>query len=240
MTNNELTIKNQGFMGLADFNISEGFSEELAGLDSGFERIKIPAGGGTMFEVPGNNPNEPDAVKEFSAVILHHHPMFTFYKEKYSGSSTPPNCLSFDGVNGHGEPGGFCQRCPNDRFGSGDNGSKVCKNKHQMYLLRENEIFPTVLFLPTSSNKDFSRYIRRVLVTGKKSDSVVTKFSLKKAVNKGGIAFSQVQFAVERTLSDKEIQLIKKLSEQIKLYAQNSQNAAKFDENTGKVTALND
>ena len=37
MTNNELTIKNQGFMGLADFNISEGFSEELAGLDSGFE-----------------------------------------------------------------------------------------------------------------------------------------------------------------------------------------------------------
>ena len=35
MTNNELTIKNQGFMCLADFNISEGFSEELAGLDSG-------------------------------------------------------------------------------------------------------------------------------------------------------------------------------------------------------------
>ena len=29
MTNNELTIKNQGFMGLADFTISEGFSEEL-------------------------------------------------------------------------------------------------------------------------------------------------------------------------------------------------------------------
>ena len=79
-----------------------------------------------------------------------------------------------------------------------------------------------------------------MLVTGKKSDSVVTKFSLKKAVNKGGIAFSQVQFAVERTLSYEETQLIKKLSEQIKLYAQNSQNAAKFDENTGKVTALND
>lgn len=96
------------------------------------------------------------------------------------------------------------------------------------------------MFLPTSSNKDFSRYIRRVLVAGKKSDSVVTKFSLKKAVNKGGIAFSQVQFEVDRTLSDEETQLIKKLSEQIKLYAQNSQNAAKVDENTGEVTALND
>ena len=88
-----------------------------------------------MSEVPGNNPNEPDTVKEFSAVILHHHPMFTFYKEKYSGSSTPPNCLSFDGVNGHGEPGGFCQRCQNIRFCRGDNGIKSFNNKHQMYLV---------------------------------------------------------------------------------------------------------
>ena len=108
-----------------------------------------------------------------------------------------------------------------------------------MYLLRENEIFPTVLFLPTSSNKEFSRYIRRLLVTGKKSDSVVTKFSLKKAINKGGIAFSQVQFAVERILSDEETQLIKKLSEQIKCYAQNSQNAAKVGLNTGEITDSN-
>ena len=240
MSNNELTIKNQGYMGIADFNISDRFSEELAGLDSSFDRIKIPAGGGTMFELPGENADETNAVKEFSAVILYHHPMYTFYSSKYNGSNNPPDCVSIDGVTGVGMPGGMCINCTNNKFGSGENGSKACKNKHQMYLLRENEIFPVILSLPTSSNKEFSRYIKRLLSTGKKSDSVVTKFSLKKAVNKGGIAFSQVQFAVERTLSYEETQLIKKLSEQIKLYAQNSQNAAKFDENTGKVTALND
>ena len=38
MSNNESTIKNQGYMGIANFNISDGFSEELAGLDSGFDR----------------------------------------------------------------------------------------------------------------------------------------------------------------------------------------------------------
>ena len=54
MSNNESTIKNQGYMGIANFNISDGFSEELAGLDSGFDRIKIPAGGGTMFEIPSD------------------------------------------------------------------------------------------------------------------------------------------------------------------------------------------
>lgn len=55
MENNELTIKNEGFLNLANFNITEGFSEELVGLDSGFDRIKIPAGGGTMFELPSEN-----------------------------------------------------------------------------------------------------------------------------------------------------------------------------------------
>ena len=65
--------------------------------------------------------------------------------------------------------------CPKNKFGSGENGSKACKNKHQMYFLREGEIFPMVLSLPTSSNREFSRYIKRLLSRGKKSDSVVTK-----------------------------------------------------------------
>lgn len=210
MSNNELTIKNQGFMGLADFNISEGFSEELAGLDSGFDRIKIPAGGGTMFELPGENVVEPDAVKEFSAVILYHHPMYTFYSSKYNGSNNLPDCLSIDGVTGIGMPGGMCINCTNNKFGSGENGSKACKNKHQMYLLRENEIFPAILSLPTSSNKEFSKYIKRLLSKGKKSSDVVTKFSLKKAVNKTGISYSQVQFAMERALTPDENELVGK------------------------------
>lgn len=238
MQNNELTVKNQGFMGLKNFNISEGFSEELAGLDSGFDRIKIPTGGGTMFEVPGNDPNDPNAVKEFSAVILCHHPMYTFYSARYNGSNNPPDCLSIDGITGTGSPGGKCLKCPNNKFGSGDNGSKACKNKHQIYLLREDEIFPIILCLPTSSNKEFSRYIKRLLSTGEKSDSVVTKFSLKKAVNKGGIAYSQVQFAVDRKLTDEEISLIKKLSEQVKRYVQSDKPVNEYldvSKNVGEV-----
>lgn len=168
MTNDELTIKNQSFMSLANFNVSDGFSEELAGLDSGFDRIKIPAGSGTMFEVPRDNPNEPDAVKEFSAVIVYHHSTYIFYSSKYNGSNNSSDCLSVDGIVGVGTPGGMCINCTNNKFGSGENGSKACKNKHQMYLLRENEIFPVILPLPTSSNKEFSKYIKRLLSKGKK------------------------------------------------------------------------
>lgn len=236
MTKNELTVnENQGYMNLANLNINGDFLEELSGLDNEFERIKIPAGGGVMFESPSSNPDESDMVKDFSAVILYHHPMYVFYSSKFNGSNNPPDCLSIDGITGVGVPGGKCINCPKNKFGSGENGSKACKNKHQMYLLREGEMFPVILSLPTSSNREFSRYIKRLLSRGKKSDSVVTKFSLKKAVNKTGISYSQVQFSVARELDTKEIELIKNYSEQVKSYAQSKDNFQKVDITTGEI-----
>ena len=74
--------------------------EEMAGLNIQFDRIKVPSGGGLAFEVPGENPDEPDLQKEFSAVILYHHPMLSYYKEKYTGGSEAPDCSSIDGVYG--------------------------------------------------------------------------------------------------------------------------------------------
>jgi hypothetical protein len=86
MKNNELVTinENTGFLQLADFNLDEAMASELDGLDMTFERIKIPSAGSTVFEVPGENPGEPDTVKEFSAVILYHHPLYAYYKDKYS------------------------------------------------------------------------------------------------------------------------------------------------------------
>ena len=214
-----LEVQKSGYLQLADFNMNEAMAEELDGLDGGFERIKIPSAGSTVFEVPGENPNEPDAVKEFSAVILYHHPLFAYYKDKYTGGSNPPECGSFDGVIGEGDPGGNCAKCPYNQFGSGENGSKACKNRRRIYVLREGEIFPLLLSLPTGSLKEFSRYIKRLLSRGKKSNSVVTRFSLKKAVNSGGIAYSQAQFAVDRNLTAEEYALVSKLSEQVKAYS---------------------
>ena len=239
MSKNELILnETSGYLNLSNFNINGEFLEELSGLDNEFERIKIPAGGSTIFELPSGNPDEPDTVKEFSAVILYHHPMYIFYSSKYSGSSNPPDCLSVDGITGIGNPGGNCINCPKNKFGSGENGSKACKNKHQIYLLRENEMFPLILSLPTSSNKEFSKYIKRLLSKGKKSDKVVTKFSLKKAVNKTGISYSQVQFSVARELTNEETRLIKNYSEQVKSYAQskaNLQTSQDVDINTGEI-----
>ena len=56
-------------------DLGEIFAEELDGLTPSFERIKIPAGGGLAYEVPGDDPESPDSAKEFKAVILYHHPI---------------------------------------------------------------------------------------------------------------------------------------------------------------------
>lgn len=219
--NKELTLKNNNY--LSDLKLEDGLLSELAGLDTGFDRIKIPAGGGLNFEIPNiENADEPTMVKEFSAVILHHHPLFAYYESKYTGSNNPPDCCSFDGIIGTGTPGGKCASCGFNAFGSGENGSKACKNKHRLYLLREKEIFPIVLVLPASSICELSKYIRRLLSTGRKSDSIVTKLTLKKAVNKTGIAFARVHFGVSRDLEPSEKGVISGIASQIKNYPQNS------------------
>lgn len=211
------TIENQsGFLALRDFNLDDALADELTGLEGGFERIKIPSAGSTVYEVPGEEPGDTDAVKEFSAVILYHHPLFSYYREKYTGGNMPPDCLSYDGVTGAGDPGGACAVCPNNQFGSGESGGKACKNKRNIFVLREGEIFPLLLTLPNGSLKEFGRYIKRLLSRGRKSNAVVTRFALTKATNAGGIVFSQATFAMERVLSPDEAELIRALSEQVK------------------------
>ena len=178
--------------------------EEIAGLNITFDRIKVPSGGGLAFEVPGDNPDEPDLQKEFKAVIVYHHPIHGVVGvDKESGEIRR------------------CKDCPLNQFGTGENGGKACKNRRRIFILRENEIFPTLLSLPTASVDNFTKYIVNLVGKHKKSNQVVTKFSLKKDTNKNGITFSKVVLSFERDLSPEEIENISKMSEKVKAMAQN-------------------
>lgn len=206
----------------AGANLSEIFAEEMNGMTPSFERIKIPAGGGLAFEVPGDDPESPDSVKEFKAVILYHHPIGAYYEEEYTGGNNPPDCGSMDGKIGVlAETGELrtCADCPNNKFGSAKNGGKACKQKRRVYLLREGEALPTLISLPTGSLGEFRKYVMRLLSKGKKTNSVVTKFSLKKAQNAGGINYSQAVFTIDRDLTEAELANIVPMSEQVKAMA---------------------
>ena len=219
---NEMTImENNGYMA-AGIDLRDLFSEEMEGLRPSFDRIKIPAGGGISYEVPGDDPSNPDSIKEFKAVILFHHPIHSYYVDKFTGGNNPPDCGSMDGKIGVDALTGECKSCatcPYAKFGSGDNGGMACKQKRRVYLLREGEILPVILTIPTGSLKEFTKYVTRLLQKGKKTNSVVTKFTLKKVQNSAGITFSQVVCSVDRALNPDEQQNINAMSEQVKAFA---------------------
>jgi len=207
--------------GAESANLAQLLADEMEGLSLTFDRIKIPAGGGLAYEVPSDNPDNPDAVKEFSAVILYHHPVHSYYKEKYTGGNTPPDCSSMNGISGINTDGIIkdCKACEYAEFGSGDNGGKACKQKRRVYILRAGEALPNILSLPTGSLGGFSKYVMRLLSKGKKPGMFVTKFTLKKEQNSGGINYSQAVLSAERQLTDAEAVGIARLAEQVKAFA---------------------
>ena len=220
---NEIVKKEEQFVANTDM---ADLQDELAGMSITFDKIKVPSGGGLAFEVPGINPDEPDLQKEIKAVILYHHPMLSYYKEKYTGGSEAPDCSSIDGITGVERETGemkLCKDCPYNQFDSGENGGKACKTRRRIFILREGKAFPTILSLPTASMKEFQMYIRNLIESHRKSNQVVTKFTLKKETNKTGITYSKVVLSFERDLTDAEKENISKMSEQTKSIAKNLQ-----------------
>ena len=188
-----------------DFNLvtisgdfAEAVAEEMDGLGPiPFDRVKIPSGGGLAFEVPGEDEESPDMVKEIVGVILHHHPVNAYWAEKFSGGSEQPDCSSMDGKQGVLRETGEirnCAGCPYNEFGS-DGLGKACKNAHRVYMLREDVPVPLVLSLPPTSLKYMRDYIgKRILLKGMRCYDAVTKITLKREKNSGGIDYSRAVF----------------------------------------------
>lgn len=245
-TRNEATevAVTSGYAAMANADGLGDMTEDLAGLELTFDRIKIPSGGSTAFEIPDGDGEDTTMVKEITGVILLHHPAYAYYTEKYAGGSNPPDCGSFDGVTGHGNPGGSCASCPNNVFGSGEGQSKACKNRRMIYILMEGELFPMVLSLPTGSLKEFTKYLKRQLSKGRKLNQVVTRISLKKATSGSGIAYSQAVFTFDRVLTPEERTAMARMTDSVKAYAANltiadiastEDNAPFVDPETGEV-----
>lgn len=208
------------FSQLAEFHNNERTAREMNGLPMTFDRIKHPSSGGTSFEVPAIEGDDTETVKTFSGVILYHHPIQSYYKKTYTGGKEKPDCASMDGEFGRGNPGGECAACPLNKFGTGVNGSKACKEKHRLYLLKKGEIFPMILDLPTTSVREFGGYVKRLLSRGIFVDTVITKFALRKTQSTTGMEFSQVVFSMEERLGSGDTLLLSDLAEQARVYAQ--------------------
>lgn len=215
---NEVAKKEEFELPMID-DLQEIMSEELEGLKIDYDRIKIPSGGGLAFEVPGDNPDEPDTVKEVKGVIVGHHAINAWWKDSYDGANVTPDCSSMNGNQGlEKETGAIkdCSTCPYNQYGSSGNG-KACKNMRRIYILQSGAIFPLLLTLPPTSIGNFADYVgKRVVSKGLRTYGVVTKFSLKKAKSNSGISYSQTIFSLENILDGTKTNAMKKITEDLK------------------------
>jgi hypothetical protein len=201
-------------------DMAAAMAEELDGLQLSFPRVKIPSGGGLAFEVPGDDPENPDTEKEIIGVIVDHHPVNAYWADKYAGANNPPDCSSMDGKVGMDQDGNRkpCNSCPMNEWGTAEEGrGKACKNMHRVYILREGEMLPLLLTLPPTSLKNLSDYLGlRVITKGLRSYGAITKVSLKKAQNAGGINYSQAVFALAGKLSPEQTKAMAEYSQGIR------------------------
>nr|WP_294681741.1 DUF6508 domain-containing protein [uncultured Anaerotignum sp.] len=54
--------------------LNEALVDDCQGLEFSFDRVKLPAGGGTAFEIPSADGDDSEMAKDITGVIVYNHP----------------------------------------------------------------------------------------------------------------------------------------------------------------------
>lgn len=164
-------------------NIGEG---DLNILD--LDRIKIPAGGGTTWEVPAIDGIQ--GIRDLEVVIIAWRQTRLFWETSLDDADevTPPDCASDDGRIGlgmfgpgsAGNPTGDCASCPMNVWGSDIKGGegKGCREQRQLIVLLPGGILPMSVSLPPTSILPLKKYMLRLASASLPFYSVTTKLLL--------------------------------------------------------------
>lgn len=185
--------------------------ETLEGQDvSEFDlaRVRIPAGGGTAWEVPTLAGVEP--VKELQGVVVYYKNSRSFWEADYEGGNEPPDCASRDAKLAEAREGVeipaavdeasgklLCDTCKYSEWGSSDTGSgrgQACKMTRQLFMIVPDRMLPLVVNLPPTSLKRASRYFLTLADYSKDYKQIVTKISLEKVSGQGVPDYSAAVF----------------------------------------------
>lgn len=220
MAGNELVLTGNFELTTLSGSLAEAVAEEMDGLGPmPFDRVKIPSGGGLAFEIPGDDPEQPESDTEILGIILDHHPVNAYWKEKFSGGNDQPDCSSLDGKAGLDRETGECKTCadcPFNKFGSDGNG-KACKNMHRVYILRSGSPIPLLLTLPPTSLKSLRDYLgKRVVTRGLRCWEVFTKVKLQKERNTSGIVYSRAIFSKVGTLTPEQTKEVSAMAAELR------------------------
>lgn len=195
-----VSVSDYAIMQMDAETLREVIQENLGGSTlSPFDltRVKIPAGGGVTWEIPGVE--EVESTRDLEGVIVYWSQPRVFWKDVYSGAHQPPDCFSPNGEHGIGDPGIECAMCSFAQFGTavrqdGSQGrGQACKQIRLLYILREEGVLPVVLSCPPTSLKALKQYFLGLASRGIPYYLAATNLRLVKESNADGIAYSRVE-----------------------------------------------
>ena len=185
MVENGHSFRLPEMVGSMEFSKDE-LADDMTGLQLNFQKVKIPSGGTLQFELPGDDPENPDYVKTIEGVLLYNHAAGALWAEdSEKDEDALPLCSSADGQIGAGEPGGVCASCHLNAWGSGLKGKgKACKNMRVLYLLRDGEYMPIQLTLSPMSIRPYTDFFNAAFASRRRGTcGSIIQIGLKRANN---------------------------------------------------------
>jgi hypothetical protein len=189
---------------LVPFEVGGGLAtidpQEIAEFELEFDRVKIPAGGGLSFEVPGDDPERPDSAPALEGVIVYWRKRDALYLDDFTGENNPPDALWLAGkcqyINDRAKAAGALEdlnNCPFNKFVEG--GRKKTQNRADLYILSSGEMLPKELSLSPASLKTWNAFVpKRVFNKGVGLQDVAVRIKLSKQKSQGGISYSRAEF----------------------------------------------
>ena len=195
-------------------------------------QIKVPSAGGIAYEVQGEDDGDADPMKEVEGVILFTHRLNGYWPGSFGSAKDPkdriPTCASMDGKTGLVQAGDntgevvTCETCPFNQYGTGtdEKGNpsqgKACKNMRRIYLMMDGDPNFYLLTVPPTSIKDVNKQLAKILASGTPYTSMIVGFTLEKAQNSNGVAYSKVVVKKKGLLPPDAAAQVLKLRNQIK------------------------
>lgn len=207
----------------------EELKDQLEDLDpeSGIicRKIKIPSGGGTSYEVQGEDDNDTEPMKTVTGVVVFTHRLSGYWPNAFGTSVNPqdkiPACSSMDGKTGIIQETGevvTCETCPWNQYGTArdqagnQSRGKACKNMRRLYILMDADPNLYLLTVPPTSIKDVNNQLAKIAPY---ADKVIT-LSLEKVTNAGGTPYGKVVIKRTGVLPPAAAAIVKELRHQIK------------------------
>lgn len=207
---------------IGDYKIAQFSAQDLAKIikdnvgDEGInsfdlDRIKLPTGGSTSWEIPTLEGTE--SAQEIVGVPIYWHDGRVLFDGEFTGESKPPLCGSNDGIRGEGEPGGLCSECPFSQWESDPKGGRgqACKSIRLLFIIRKGDMLPVVIPCPPTSIRPIKKYFLRLANNALPYYGAVTSFKLEKV--KDTFTYSRIVPTFVEKLEGEAFNFIKQYSE---------------------------